>query len=485
VLITVSRRRTPIKMSENQKKPKHSSRINIDDKPSRLSGTIFFLLCTMLVFSVVAFGAVDVWALGVSSLLAGSIAVCWLTDAWRNKNFHFSTSALQIPLLALILIGIIQLLPLRRADFPNDLLSVSAVGSLSLAPYLTRLAIVQLTVYFIFFAAALTFINNYSRLRKVVLTIIIFGSVMAFYGILQHLANLEAIYNLRLPYQANPFASFVNAHHFAAFMEMTLGVTLGLLFGKATENNKRIFLMIAVVIMGMALILTGSRGGMLSLLGVITFVVAANLLQKPTSEIDSPIADGKSYLRSFAFIGGGLALILVLFGTVLLLGGDNSLLRGIGLQDQAEISSGRFHFWQIALRIFFDYPILGAGLDAFAFAFTRYDSWNGMYRVEQAHNDYLQILADAGILGFACVAAFIYLLFKKGLQTVRESSDLFRRSAATGALAGCFGILIHSFFDFPLRTPSNAFFFLTLTVLTTALITPPKVFRKKRSEKTI
>jgi len=476
-------------MSENQKKLNHLKELNVpkaDEITSRLSGAIFFLLCAMLVFSVVAFGAVDVWALGVSSLFAGSIAVCWLTDAWRNKNFHFNTSALQIPLLALILIGIIQLLPLRRADLPNDLLSVSAVSSLSLAPYLTRLAVVQLIVYFVFFAAALTFINNYSRLRKVILTIIIFGSVMAFYGILQHLANLEAIYNLRLPNQANPFASLVNGHHFAAFMEMTIGITLGLLFGKATENNKRIFLMIAVVIMGMALILTSSRGGMVSLLGVIVFIVAANLLQKPTSETDSPIADSKSYLRNFAFIGGGLALILVLFGTVLLLGGDDSLLRGIGLQNpEDDISSGRLHFWQIALRIFFDYPILGAGLDAFAIAFTRYDSWNGMFRVEQAHNDYLQILADAGILGFACVAAFIYLLFKKGLQTIRESSDNFRRGAAVGALAGCFGILVHSFFDFPLRTPSNAFFFLTLTVLTTASIAPPKVSRKKRSEKTI
>ncbi|MDQ3712111.1 MAG: O-antigen ligase family protein [Acidobacteriota bacterium] len=472
-------------MSENQKIPKQIGAVNTDEKPSRLSGAILFLLCAMLVFSVVAFGAVDVWALGASSLVAGSIAVCWLTDAWRNKDFRFNASALQIPLLALVLIGIIQLLPLRPADYPNDLLSISAVRSLSLAPYLTRLAIVQLIVCFVFFAAALTFINDYSRLRKVVLTIIIFGSVMAFYGILQDLANLEAIYNLRLTNQANPFASFVNRHHFAGFMEMTIGVTLGLLFGKATENNKRIFLMIAVVIMGIALILTNSRGGMLSLLGVITFVVAANLIRKPTSEVNSPIAGGKNYLRNFAFIGGGLAIILVLFGTVLLLGGDESLLRGIGLQDQADISSGRIHFWQIALRIFFDHPILGAGLDAFGVAFTRYDTWSGMYRVEQAHNDYLQILADAGILGFACVAAFIYLLFKKGLRTIRESSDHFRRSAAVGALAGCFGILIHSFFDFPLRTPSNAFFFFTLTALATVSIVPSKVLRKKRSMPTL
>ena len=474
-------------MSENRKNTNSSQDSGMpsaDKKSSRLSGVIFFLLCAILVFSVVTFGAVDVWALGASSLIAGLIVACWLADAWLGKEFRFNPTALQIPLLGLILIGIIQLLPFRQADISNDLLSISAVGSLSLAPSSTRFAINQLIVYIVFFAAALTFINNQNRLRKIVLTIIIFGSIMAFYGILQHLANLEAIYGLRLPNQAVPFASFVNRHHFAAFMEMTIGVTLALLFGKATKENKRIFLMIAVVIMGIALVLTSSRGGMLSFLGVVTFVVAANLLRKPTSEIDSPIAEGKSYLRNFAFIGGGLALILVLFGTVLLLGGDDSLLRGIGLQNpEDDVSNGRLHFWHIALRIFLDYPILGAGLDSFAIAFTRYDSWNGMYRVEQAHNDYLQILADAGILGFACIATFIFLLFKKGLQTAGASSDNFRRGAAKGALAGCFGILIHSFFDFPLRTPSNAFFFLTLTVLATVSISLPKVSRKKRRKK--
>ena len=91
-------------------------------------------------------------------------------------------------------------------------------------------------------------------------------------------------------------------------------------------------------------------------------------------------------------------------------------------------------------------------------------------RVEQAHNDYLQILADAGILGFACAAAFIYLLFKQSFQIIGNTKDRIRRYTAVGALAGCFGILLHSFFDFPLRTPSNALFFLIFVVLATASI---------------
>ena len=453
--------------------------------PSRLSGIIFFIICSALVFSVVAFGAVDLWALGVLSFLSGSIVVLWLADAWLTKEFRFNLNPLQIPLIGLISIGLIQLLPLRSPDISTDLLSVPAAASLSLAPYATRFATVQLIVYFIFFAAALTFINNQKRLRKIVLLIIIFASLMAFFGILQRLADLEAIYGLRLPNQAVPFASFINGHHFAAFMEMTIGATLGLLFSRRAENSKRIFFIFAVLVMGIAVILTSSRGGMISLLAVVVFVVAANILQKPAIKADSPGEKSGKSRRVFALVGAGLGLILVLFSSVLLLGGDESLLRGTGLSNADDITNGRSHFWGVAWRIFLDYPFLGAGLDSFAFAFPKYDTWNGIYRVEQTHNDYLQILADAGILGFVCVAAFIVVLFKQALRVIRQATDSFRRDTAIGALAGCGGILIHSFFDFPLRTPSNALFFLTLTVLAVASIAPPKAARKRRRKNSL
>lgn len=467
-------------MTEREKNSQSSIQRSVET-PSRLSGIIFFIGCATLVFSVVAFGAVDLWALGVLSLLSGSIAALWLADAWFKGEFRFSLNPLQIPLLGLIAVGLVQLLPLRRPTISADLLSIPAAASLSVAPYATRLAIVQLIVYFVFFAAALVFINSENRLRKIVLTIIVFASSMAFFGILQRLADLEAIYGLRPPGQAVPFASFVNQHHFAALMEMTIGVTLGLLFSRATKNNRRIFLGFAALVMGVAVVFTSSRGGMISLLAVVGFVVAANILQKPASETDSPEGDnGKSDRRVFWFIGGGLGLIAGLFAATLLLGGDESLLRGAGLSNPDEITNGRLHFWSVAWRIFLDHPLLGAGLDSFAYAFTRYDSWNGNYRVEQAHNDYLQILADAGLIGFVCASAFIFLLFKQGWRAIRQSTDSFRRSTATGALAGAAGILIHSFFDFPLRTPANALFFLVLAVLAVVSIAPPKPSRKKR-----
>jgi O-antigen ligase len=468
------------KFVENSDQNRWFEDVEVDAPATRLSAAVLLILSAILIFSGIAYGAVDTWALGLLSLASGAIAILWLVEALWSKEFWFSTNLLQAPLLGLIFIGLIQLLPLGGGENEN-LLSVPPVRSLSLNPYETRLFIVQLVIYLIFFAAALTFINNRKRLQKIVLTIIIFGAGMAFFGILQRLANPEAIYGLRPTNQAIPFASFINQHHFAAFMNMTLGLTLGLLFGKATKKDKNLLLLIAVFLMGIALVLTGSRGGILSFVGVLGFLVAPRILSRNNETSDG--VDEPKNQNKLVLIGGVMALILGLFGAVFLLGGDESLLRSVGVTSQEDVTSGRSHFWAVAIKIFLDNPILGAGLNAFGAAFTRYDTWSGMYRVEQAHNDYLQILADAGIVGFLCAAAFIYLLFRKSLRVIGNSTSDFRKSAAHGALAGCFGILIHSFFDFPLRTPSNAFFFLTLAAIATVSIYYPKVEKIRISRK--
>lgn len=452
------------------------------DKEVRYGGVAMFGITLILVFSVIAYGAVDTGAQVLIAVFLAVIVAFWFFDTWSKGEFAYDTNLLQIPLIGLILIGLIQMLPFRSVAGTAGLLSVPPVSSLSLAPYSTWLAVAQLVLYLVFFAAALRFLDTRERVKKVVLVIIIFFALMAFFGILQRLASTDGmIYGVRNSAHGSAFGSFINQHHFAAILEMAIGLPLALLFGKATKKNKRILLLTSAVLMGMAVIFTSSRAGFLSLVGVLLFILAVNFLRKK-DKVRPEDADpdeekwekADSFKGNFSLVGGGLALLIIILGVVLLLGGDQALIRGVGMQTAGDdFANGRLHFWNVAFQIFKDYPILGSGLDSYGIIFPQYDTWNGVFRVEQAHNDYLQILSDAGIFGLACVAAFVYLLFKKSFQVIVSTNSRFRRHVAIGALAGCFGILIHSFFDFPLRTPANAFLFLILAAFATTTVRHP------------
>ena len=452
------------------------------DEDSRLDGLLFASICGVLCITTIAFGAVDTWALGLLSIVSAFLISIWGYISLKSGRALFNKNHLQLPIIGLILIGIIQLLPLRVVS--EDILGISGTHSLSFAPHSTRFAIIQLTVYLVFFAVSLTVLNNEGRVRKLVYLIIVFGALMGFLGILQRMASTDdLIYGLRQTFQATPFGPFVNSHHFAGLMEMTIAFPLALLFGKATKSDKRGLLIVAALVMGMAILLTNSRGGLLSFFGVIGFIVAANILDKKPAHGKRPSAEGGSnYRRNFALVGGGLATIILIVGMVLYLGNGSTLDRMMTMNESSQdLSTGRTHFWNVGFQIFADHPIIGSGLDSFGTVFPAYDTWNGTFRIEQAHNDYLQILSDAGILGFLCAGAFIFLLFRQGLRVIAMTDDRFLRNAAIGALAGCSGILIHSFFDFPLRTSANSFFFLILAVIATTYVEKSTSKRKRKN----
>jgi len=177
------------------------------------------------------------------------------------------------------------------------------------------------------------------------------------------------------------------------------------------------------------------------------------------------------------------ALLVGLFFSVLLLGGEFSIYRFIDSVNTDDPTTGRAHFWSVTLDIIKAHPYVGTGLGAFGVIYTRYDSRNGLFRLEQAHNDYLQVLSDAGIIGAVLAFSFVALLFWKAISRARSKDD-FRRGVALAALSGCFAVLVHSFFDFTLHTTSNALLFLVMAALATlnGRVEAPRRKHRKSSE---
>jgi O-antigen ligase len=442
--------------------------VDIETDAGRKPGTAgIVIICVIVVVSTLLYGAVDTGTLALLSFLSFLLVAYSSLTAWRTRHVSINLDSIQLPLIALAVIGLVQLLPLGHVSLPAGLIDMPVTSSISLDPYATRFFLTRLFLYVVFFAAALRFLNSAQKLRSIVATLIAFAGLLAFYSILQRVEDPGSIYGLRQPAQAIPFGTFINRHHFAALMEMTIGLTLGILFASGIKRNRWPFAGAAAVVMAIAIMLTGSRGGVI---GFITSMIAIAIFASYGKKAGLGQQNGRAFSPKLVLVGGGVFLFFTIV-IVLFLGGADPLMRGAGVTGgTGDITSGRMEFWRTAVKIFLDHPTIGAGLDAFGVAYSSYDSSSGLFRVEQAHNDYLQTLADAGVVGFGCVLWFIFLLLKKGIAVIRESEPGFRRGAAVGALAGCVAILVHSFFDFPLRTPANAFVFLTLVSITLAKI---------------
>lgn len=432
---------------------------------------IFLIICASLVLTTLAYGTVHYWALAAFELGAALIVILWCADAWRTGALRLSRNVLQLPLLGLLLLGLLQLLPFGKTSIDPSALSVAPLHSLSLDPYSTRLVLLQIAALLIYFAAILAFTDSPARLRTLTRTIIIFGFALAIFGLIQGFTSPTKIYWLRDLPQSMPFGPFINRHHFAGYMELTLALPLGLLFSGAVEREKRMLFIFAAAVMGIALIMTNSRGGMISLGAEILFLALMSGFarkRRHVGEAERELSSERQVSNKSAAVRVllGLALFVSLIGGVVLLGGESVLNRFVGTVNSSDPTTGRAHFWKVTLDIVADHPIIGSGLGSFGVAYTRYDSRNGLMRLEQAHNDYLQILSDAGIIGAAMGLFFMVVLFRKGFQR-KGSDDPFRSGIALGALAGCFAVLVHSFFDFTLHTTSNALLFLTLAAMAT------------------
>jgi O-antigen ligase len=107
-------------------------------------------------------------------------------------------------------------------------------------------------------------------------------------------------------------------------------------------------------------------------------------------------------------------------------------------------------------------PVGGWGLGTFPTVYPSYRSFYTNQFVNEAHNDYVQLLVETGLLGFALMLWFLARLYQHGLPTSRRWEFQWDAAVSLAALLGCTGILLHSLVDFNLQIPANAALFYSL-----------------------
>ena len=126
-------------------------------------------------------------------------------------------------------------------------------------------------------------------------------------------------------------------------------------------------------------------------------------------------------------------------------------------------SSNRAEQRELSYRIIADSPLIGTGAGTYRWVFPTYkDERFGPYFYEHAHNDFLEILAEQGIIGFSLLAAGITLIFVRVVRAFVRRHDPLMRGALFATIAGCVSLLVHGLVDFNLQIPANASYFFVL-----------------------
>jgi O-antigen ligase len=274
---------------------------------------------------------------------------------------------------------------------------------------------------------------------------IVFGALYAFFALAQALTSNGKIFWIHAPrFHGSIYGSYVNRDHYAGLMEMLVPIPLVLSVGHLLKGGKRVLVGACAVLMASTIFLSGSRAGMIAFVLEIILFAALTFGQRRNPRVA---------------LGSAAVCILVLAFLVFL--SKAQVLSRLG-----DLSPGiRLNITEDSLRMFAKRPFLGWGLGTFPTVYPRYRSFYTNLFVNEAHNDYAQLLVETGLLGFALMLWFLVRLYRHGLPTSRRWEFRWDGAVSLAALLGCTGILVHSFVDFNLQIPANAALFYILCAL--------------------
>jgi len=277
---------------------------------------------------------------------------------------------------------------------------------------------------------------------RLVVPLIAVASIEAVIGLLQHAANSETAAH----------GTYVNKNHFAGLLEMTLPLAVMYAAALLRREGSVAGIPVTAVIKACGAIAAALVifSGILYSLSRMGFTAALFALFVMGS---IAIGAGVPAWKKWLVVLGFAALFLYIF---IFLPSDE-LVRQFGKLAPTNVSEGRLSLWEDTLRLVAAYPLFGCGLGGYESAFTQYQASFLLMRVDYAHNDFLQVVAELGALGSLIAAGLAVMVVLPALRAAATRSNNDGRYLAIGCTGAFVAILIHSCADFNLYIPANGF----------------------------
>lgn len=430
-----------------------------------LSAGVFSALVALVPLTSVPYGSVEPWWGALFEVAVFLLAAVWALDGALSGRRPARGSSMLLPALGLAAFAFAQSLTLPGG------------GALSHDPYETRLAAVKILALTVYAAMLLRYADTERRLRVLVYAVAATALLSALFGVARQASQREPGFLLAYLTPGVGYAQFINRNHFAYLAEMGLGLVAGLVVGGGAGRGRRLAHVGLALPVWAALVLCGSRAGLLAMLCQAVFLGATFGLTREARGAAEAGRGGRTRPRVLsALVRGALlaAMVCALVVGAVWVGGDPLAERVASVRDEvgaagsADPARGRrADIWQSTWEVFEESPLVGTGLGAYWIAVGGHHRGSGESVPYQAHNDYLELLASGGLVGAALVAAFVCLFVRRARARLRAGAP-FARAAALGALAGLLGVAVHSLFDFGLHVTANAVTFAALAAAATA-----------------
>jgi O-antigen ligase len=405
--------------------------------PRLTNNALLMGAAAVLLLGPLAFGAVEPWSIFALEACAMLLLAAWASRQWINRELDVSDHVLYRPMAAFFALALVQWLTgttAYRLVTYTHLLLYAAYGMLVFVVTQT--------------------LRRSSQFELLAKLFTGYGVVVALFAILQGLAPNGKIYWVRALEQGGAiYGPYVNHNHYAGLMEMLTPFPLVLAATRFTDGNRKIAMAGIAALMAASIFLSGSRGGMAAFVAEIV-VLGVLLFRKREGSWKQPL-----------MLGAFLALVIFF---LVWMGGNELTRRLTSIHSEAreEISGGvRLAIDRDCLRMFVKRPFLGWGLGTFPIVYPEFRSFYTTFFVNQAHNDYLQLLVETGLAGFSIAVWFLVLVFRHAAGKLKDWTGNASGALTVAALLGCVGILVHSFLDFNLQIPANAALFYVLCAI--------------------
>ncbi len=451
----------------------------------RFEKLLFYAFLTLIVLAPIPVGSNRPWAWSLLQVALFITLSLWLM-LWAGGKANVSPVfraawPAHAAFLAWLILLVLQQLPLPPAivgwlsptvhaahEIARQVVPTEAGMTLSLDAFATRSALFRSLGYYCAFVLTLLLVSNRERARTLALALVATALVLSVYGVLMHLgAVTHNWFGTTIEHGGSASATFPNRNHFAGWLVMCLSLGIGLLladikdrryetwrqFAKAMLElmfSRKIQLRLALCILVIALTTTHSRMGNTAFFVSLIIAGVLGLL-----------------LSRHAPRGTVLLLSSLLVIDLLIVGswfGVQKLAQRIEATTTQEFQErqdpSEFVFSHIN-----DYPIFGSGAGTFYVVFPIYRGPNVETFFDYAHNDFAQLAAETGWVGFSILGFLVILSAAVALRAQWLRRDPLLRGMAFASFMGILALMIHSWVDFNLQIPANAQLFTVLLAL--------------------